>query len=145
MRACLDGLSTVQHPGHHVTLNQAMRNDLALWLEAAAAHNGRLSLAPTLPTYFVYTDTCLSPVPSVGVFFDGAFVSLALRSLGALGLPALGSLDDINSWECFAILVAVSLFSSWRGGRVVFCASSPSPPSSLCACWECCRLVVPAR
>ena len=121
MRACLDGLSTVQHPGHHVTFNQALRDDLAWWLSAAALHNGRLALAPNLPTFYVYTDACLAPVPSVGVFYDGGFVSLALPGLLSLGLPTPSSLDDINPWECFAILVAVSLFAPcWRGGRVVF-------------------------
>jgi hypothetical protein len=121
MRACLDGLSSVRHPGHHVTLNQALRDDLAWWLNAATLQNGRLSLAPTLPTFYVYTDACLSPVPSVGIFYDGAFVSLALPALSSLGLPAPASLEDINPWECFAILVAVFLFAAcWRGGRVVF-------------------------
>jgi len=121
MRGCLDGLSSVRHPGHHVTLNRALRDDLAWWLSAAAAQNGRLSLAPSLPTFYVYTDACLSPAPSVGIFFDGGFASLALPAFPSLGLPVPESLDDINPWECFAILVAVSLFAHcWRGGRVVF-------------------------
>lgn len=132
MRACLDGLSTVQHPGHRVTLNRALRDDLDWWLSAAAAQNGRLSLAPKLPTFYVYTDACLSPVPSIGVFCDGAFVSLSLPGLLSLGLPAPESLDDINPWECFAILVAVSLFSRcWRGGRVVFFCDNAATVSSL--------------
>lgn len=121
MRGCLDGLSTSRHPGHHITLNQALRDDLAWWLSAASLQNGCLSIAPTLPTFFVYTDACLAPVPSVGVFCAGAFVSLAMPALSLLGLPVPTSVADINPWECFAVLVAVALFAEWwRGSRVVF-------------------------
>ena len=120
MRSCLDGLSTVKHPGHHVTLTAQMKADLGWWLQHAACHNGRLSLAVGLPSLLVFTDACLSPVPSIGVFCEWAFVSLSGASLAALGLSLPPDGADINVWECFAILAAVHLFGPWwRGSRVL--------------------------
>lgn len=142
MRACVDGLSSVLHPGHHVSLSGAMRADLHWWLQNAAMQNGAVSLRPGLPTFFVYTDACLSPVPSVGVFCAGAFVSLRGAALGALGLPVPPAGESINVWECFAVWVALRLFSGWwRGARVqVFCdnaatvawlgGGAPRPPAA---------------
>jgi hypothetical protein len=117
----LDGLSTVQHPGHMIPLSSLMRCDLRWWLERAAVHNGLVSLSPRLASFFVYTDACLSPVPSVGVFCAGAFVSLCGPELVSLGFTPPPLDADINPWECFAIFVAVQLFSVWwRRSRVVF-------------------------
>jgi hypothetical protein len=80
-----------------------------------------VSLAPAATTFFVYTDACLSPTPSVGVFCAGAFVSLSGASLALLGLPLPPEGADINVWECFAVLAAVQLFQGWwRGARVLF-------------------------
>ena len=117
MRSLLDGLSTVLHHGHHVTLSSLMWADLRWWLEHAALHNGRVSLAPAATTFFVYTDACcvphaqgLSPIPSIGVLCAGAFVSLSGASLEVLGLPLPTEGADINVWECFVVLATVQLF-----------------------------------
>jgi hypothetical protein len=127
MRSLLDGLSTVQHPGHHVSLSSLMRADLRWWLEHASLHNGRVSLAPAAPAFFVYTDACLAPTPSIGVFCAGGFVSLQGPALAALGLPLPPAGADINVWECFAILAAVQLFAAWwRGARVLVLCDNAS-------------------
>lgn len=76
MRSLLEGLSTAQHLGHHVTLSALMRADLRWWQEHAALHNGQVSLSRAAASFFE-TDACLAPAPSVGVFCAGGFVSLA--------------------------------------------------------------------
>jgi hypothetical protein len=142
MRSCLDGLSGVRHPGHHVTVSGAMRADLRWWVQHGARQNGVVSLRPMLPSFFVYTDACLAPAPSIGIFCSGAFVSLSGPQLEGLGVPLPAAGADINVWECFAVLAAVSLFSDWwRGCRVQFyCdnastvawlgSGSPRPPAA---------------
>lgn len=123
-----------------IRLSGLMRCDLHWWLEHAAVHNSLVSLSPHLASFVVYTDACLSPVPSVGIFCAGAFVSLAGPELVALGLPSPPLDADINHWECFAVLVAVHLFGVWwqRSRVVFFCdnaatiawvsGGSPRPP-----------------
>lgn len=127
MRSLLDGLSTMYHPGHHVRVSSLMRADLRWWLEHASLHNGQVSLAPASPAFFVYTDACLSPAPSVGVFCAGGFVSLSGAALAQLALPLPPAGSDINVWECFAVLVAVHLFAAWwRGARVLVLCDNAS-------------------
>lgn len=125
-RSLIDGIAQVQHPGQHVTVDAAMRADLQWWLSYAAAHNGVLSMAPGGRTYFVHTDACLSPVPSIGIFADGAFLSLAVPQLQGLGLQLPPADADINIWECFALLVAVWLLGDYWAKRrlLVFCDNS---------------------
>jgi hypothetical protein len=143
MRSCSDLLSTVLHPGHHVTISALVRSDLQWWLEHAVACNGALQLAPKLRTHYVYTDACLSPTPCVGIFTDGAFASCTGPDFVSLGCPLVPSADaDINHWECYAVLAACHLFGCcWRRSRVVvLCDNSatvawlskggPRPPSA---------------
>jgi hypothetical protein len=125
-RSLIDGIAQVQHPGQHVTLDAAMCADLRWWLSDAAAQNGVLSMAPGGRTHYLHTDACLSPVPSIGIFADGAFFSLAVQQLQGLGLQLPPADADINVWECFALLVAVWLLGDyWAKQRLlVFCDNS---------------------
>ncbi|WIA23257.1 hypothetical protein OEZ85_000028 [Tetradesmus obliquus] len=110
MRSCSDALSHVLHPGFHVSVSSPMRDDLRWWLQSATAHNGVVSLAPARVTHYLFIDACLSPVPCIGVFSAGAFLSLDAGQLLAMGLDPPAVTDDINVWECFAVLVAVMCF-----------------------------------
>lgn len=62
-------------------------------------------------------------MPCVGIFAEGAFFSLALPDLGGQQLCPPSADDDINVWECFALVAAVQLLGDyWRGSHVVvFC------------------------
>lgn len=126
MRSCLDGLSTVLHPGHHVSVTSHMKGDLLWWLHHAGRFNGLMSLSPRLLTHFVYTDACLSPEPCVGVFCAGAFLSLTRTQLLSSGFSPPAVDADINVWECYAIFVAVALLGAWwQGSQVtVLCDNS---------------------
>lgn len=120
MRSCTDALSTVLHPGHHVTVSPAMRDDLRWWLSCAASHNGKVALGRRRVTHYVSTDACLSPVPCVGIFAAGAFFSLDISKSLCQQLQPPAIKEDINIWECYAVVAAVSLLSDyWRGASVV--------------------------
>lgn len=128
LRAISDGLSSVVHPGHHISLSGSIKADLWWWQRHSAAQNGVLRVSPTLTTHYVYTDACLAPVPCVGIFHAGGFASFDASQLAGLGLsPPLDS-DNINLWECFAVLVALVLFPDvFRASRVVvYCDNAAS-------------------
>jgi nitrate reductase NapE component len=84
-----------------------MRDDLQGWLPSAAANNGVVSLAPSRVTHYLFLDACLSPVPCIGVFSAGTFLSLDADQLQAMGFVPPADRTNINLWECFAVLVAV--------------------------------------
>eukprot|EP00775_Hariotina_reticulata_P015374 gene15374-biopygen16588 len=127
MRSCTDALSVVLHPGHHASVSSHMRADLRWWLSAAAANNGIVSLARRRRTHFVFTDACLSPVPCIGIFAEGAFFSLSLSELARHQLLPPAGDEDINVWECFAVLAAVRLLGDyWSGAHVVVFSDNAS-------------------
>eukprot|EP00775_Hariotina_reticulata_P015336 gene15336-biopygen14581 len=127
MRSCTDALSVVLHPGHHASVSSHMRADLRWWLSAAAANNGIVSLARRRRTHFVFTDACLSPVPCIGIFAEGAFFSLSLPELARHQLLPPAGDEDINVWECFAVLAAVRLLGDyWSGAHVVVFSDNAS-------------------
>jgi hypothetical protein len=119
MRCCSDALSHV-HPGYHVSVSSHMRDDLRWWLQSAAANNGVVSLAPSRVTHYVFLDACLSPVPCIGVFSAGAFLSLDADQLQALGFDPPADRENINLWERFAVLVTMMCFGDcWQRSRVM--------------------------
>ena len=142
MRSCSDLLSRVKLPGHHVTLNNLVRSDLAWWLDNAQRSNGVVHLAPKLVTHHVFTDACKAPSPCIGIFAEGGFASLDFEQLVQHQMLPPDALLDINHWECYAILVALRLFAdTWARSRVVvFCdnmatvewlsSGSARPPSA---------------
>eukprot|EP00775_Hariotina_reticulata_P015413 gene15413-biopygen17214 len=127
MRSCTDALSVVLHPGHHASVSSHMRADMRWWLSAAAANNGIVSLARRRRSHFVFTDACLSPVPCIGIFAEGAFFSLSLPELARHQLLPPAGDEDINVWECFAVLAAVRLLGDyWSGAHVVVFSDNAS-------------------
>lgn len=120
IRACIDGLSTVHHPGQEVNVTSHMRSDLDWWLTSASVHNGLLVLGSRQVTHYACTDACLSPAPYLRAFSAGAFFSLGSAALSAQGFSPPAVEADINVWECYAVLVVVSLLGDcWSGSRVV--------------------------
>jgi hypothetical protein len=113
---------SVQKQHHRVYLNRACRRELAWWASTAPSLNGSFPILPAAPhlwkDFQVDASTTGGPgaTPCIGVWIDGAYVSQCHCQLAAL-YPDVPALDaHINTWELYAVLICVRLFSDYMAG-----------------------------
>lgn len=113
---------SVKKQHHRVYLNRACRRELAWWASTAPSLNGSFPILPAAPhlwrDFQVDASTTGGPgaTPCIGVWIDGAYVSLCHGQLSRLytDVPALDA--HINTWELYAVLICVRLFCDYMAG-----------------------------
>ena len=110
-------------PHHRIYLNAAAKSDLRWWLAHVDMCNGQQALLPAKPVCWrsFQTDASLTGGPGgqpcIGIWLEGAYVSLSRVQLLAMfsDVPCLGA--DINIWEFYCVVVACRLFGDYMSGQ----------------------------
>lgn len=113
---------SADRPTHWVYVNRACRRELHWWATVAPGLNGTYPILPAAPCLWkdfqVDASTSGGPggQPCIGIWICGGYVSLSHDQLAVLFADVPDAAAHINTWELFAVLVCVRLFSDYMAG-----------------------------
>ena len=113
---------SVARPGHWVYINAQCRRELNWWCTVAPVLNGKYPILPPVPALWkdfqVDASTTGGPggQPCIGIWMEGAYVSLSYDQLSSMFTDCPPCVAHINTWELYAVLVCVRLFDDYMAG-----------------------------
>jgi hypothetical protein len=113
---------SVTRASHWVYLNSHCKRELEWWSNVAPALNNQYPILPPMPTLWkdfqVDASTSGGPggQPCIGIWLQGAYVSLSCAQLSHMYDDCPSCDAHINTWELYAVLVCIRLFGDYMAG-----------------------------